>query len=80
MTERCELAVLGVSYVGPHSVEADIYEIDIQVQPAPGAPWRLIGLRFRLREATFLARMMQSNPPQACVDTHLLEQVAAHDT
>jgi hypothetical protein len=72
--------VLGVSYVGPHSVEADIYEIDIQVQPAPCAPWGFIALRSRSPEATFLARMMQSNPPHARVDTHLLEQVAAHDT
>lgn len=80
MTEKCELNVLGVSYVGPHCVEADCYEIVLEVQPARGAPWMHIALRFQAAEATFLAHMMQSNPPHARVDEHLLDQVAAHDT
>jgi hypothetical protein len=80
MSERCELEVLGISYVGPHCVDADNYEIGVQVQPAPGRPWSLIVLRFRPAEATFLARAMHANPPQVRVDDHLLEQVAAHDT
>ena len=80
MTERCELDVLGVSYVGPHCVEPDRYEIVLEVQPAPGAPRTQIALRFQAAEATFLAHMVQSNPPHARVDEDLLDQVAAHDT
>jgi hypothetical protein len=80
MSEKCELDVLGVSYAGPHSVQSDIYTIEVQVQPTPGAPWGHIALRFRPAEATFLAHVMQSNPPHARVDEHLMEQVAAHDT
>jgi hypothetical protein len=80
MSEKCELDVLGISYVGPHCVETDIYQIEVQVQPTPGAPWGHIVLRFRPAEATFLAHMMQSNPPHARTDEHLLAQVAAHDT
>ena len=80
MNEKRELDVVGVSYVGPHCVQTDIYEIDVQVQPTLGAPCGLIALRFRPAEAMVLAHMMQSNPPRARVDDHLMDQVAAHDT
>ncbi len=80
MTEKRELDVVGVSYAGPHCVEPDCYEIVLEVQPAPGAPPMQIALRFHSAEATFLAHMVQSNPPHARVDEDLLDQVAAHDT
>jgi hypothetical protein len=80
MSEKRELDVLEVSYVGPHCAEADIYEIELQVQPTPGAPWGLVALRFRPAQATFLSHMIQSNPPREHVDVHLLEQVAALNT
>lgn len=80
MVERCELDVLGVSYVGRHSSDADIYEIELRVAPAPGAPWGLVALKFRAAEATFLAHMIEANPPPARADKHLLDQVAGHDT
>jgi hypothetical protein len=80
MSEKCELDVLEVSYVGPHCYEADIYEIRVQVQPTPGASWGHIALRFRPAQATFLARLVRGNPPRESVDEHLLEQVAALST
>jgi hypothetical protein len=80
MSEKSELDVLGVSYAGPHSVQADIYTIEVHVQPTAVAPWGHIALRVRPAEATFLAHVMQSNPPRARLDDHLMEQVAAHDT
>ena len=80
MSEECELDVLEVSYVGPHSVEAGIYEIRVQVQPTPGVPWGHIVLRFRPAQSTFLACMVRGHPPRESVDEHLLEQVAALDT
>jgi hypothetical protein len=80
MSEKCELDVLGVSYAGPHSVQSDIYTIEVRVQPTPGAPWGHITLHFHPAEATFLAHVMQSNPPRGRVDEHLMEQVAAHET
>jgi hypothetical protein len=80
MSKKCELNVLEVTYVGPHCVEADLYEIRVQVQPTRGAPWGFIALRFRPAQATFLAHMVRANPPRESVDEHLLEQVAAHDT
>jgi hypothetical protein len=80
MSERCELDVLGVSYAGPDPVQGDVYAIEVQVEPTSDAPWRHITLRFRPAEATFLAHTMQSNPPRARDDDHLMEQVAAHET
>jgi hypothetical protein len=80
VVERCELAVLGVAYVGPHSVEGDIYEIELHVQPAPDFPCRLVALKFRAPEARFLAHAVRTNPPPELADRHLLEQVAAHET
>jgi len=78
--QRCELAVLEVCYVGRHSVEPEIFEIEVRVEPTPGAPADLITLKFRPPQAAFLAQMLQANIPAGRADTRLLQQVAAHNT
>ena len=80
MGENYHADVFEVVYAGPHCVEPDIYEIEVKVEPAPGASSEYITLRFRPREANFLARLLQSNPPQVPAHDRLLDQVAAHDT
>ena len=80
MSEKCDLDVLEISYVGPHCVEADTYEISVRIQPTRGVSCGFIALRFRPAQATFLAHMVQANPPRESVDEHLVEQVAAHET
>jgi hypothetical protein len=80
MGERYEAKVAQVVYAGPHAVEPGSYEIEVKVEPSPGAPWEYIALRFGSAEATFLAHMLQSNQPRPPADDRLLEQVAAHDT
>ena len=80
MGETYEADVSAVVYAGPHCVQPGIYEIEVKVEPAPGASSEYISLRFRPAEATFLAHLLQSNPPQVPAHDHLLDLVAGHDT
>ena len=80
MSEDYEADVSDVVYAGPHCVHPGIYEVEVKVEPAPGAPSEYITFRFRPREAAFLARLLQSNPPQVPAHDRLLALVAAHDT
>ena len=81
MSETYEADVVEVLYVGPHSVLRDIYAIEVKVQPAPGASWGFVTLRFPRAAATFLAHMLQSNPPiPPATDERLLDQIAALGT
>jgi hypothetical protein len=80
MTDRCELAVRAISYVGPHPIEAESYEIELRVEPTPEVAGGLVILKFRPSEAAFLAQLMRLNPPPATVDETLLRRVAAHET
>lgn len=75
-----EADVAEVVYAGPHCVEPGIYEIEMKVAARPGASAGYITLRLRPREANFLARLLQSNPPQVLPHDELLDQVAGHDT
>lgn len=80
MGETYEADVSEVVYAGPHCVQPGIYEVEVKVEPAPGAPSEYITLRFRPPEAAFLAHLLQSNPPQVPAHNRLLTLVAAHDT
>lgn len=80
MSENYEADVSEVVYAGPHCVQPGIYEIEVKVEPAAGASSGYIILRFRPREATFLAHLLHSNPPQVPAHDQLLDLVAGHDT
>jgi hypothetical protein len=80
MSENYEADVSEVVYAGPHCVERGIYEIEVKVEPAPGASSGYVTLRFRPRQATFLAHLLQSNPPQVRAHDDLIDLVAGHDT
>jgi hypothetical protein len=80
MTERCELTVRAISYVGPHPVDPEGYRIELRIEPVAGVATELVTLTFHASEAAFLAQLLRLNPPPATVDPNLLRQVAAHET
>ncbi|HWI28410.1 MAG TPA: hypothetical protein VN668_15665 [Stellaceae bacterium] len=80
MAESLEVDVLGVTYVGPHCVEPENYEIVVRVRTTPRLGSDHLTLRFRGAEAAFLAAALQANPPRTRRDDRLMDQVAVHDT
>lgn len=80
MADQYEAEVKTIVGVGPHPVRSDTHQIELEVAPAPGAPWRYVVLSFKPNEAALLLKLLQATAPDTRADNRLLDAVAAHDT
>ena len=80
MADQYEAEVTTIVGVGPHPVRSDIYQIELEVAPAPGVPWRYVVLSFQPNETALLLKLLQATAPDARADNRLLDAIAGHDT
>lgn len=80
MADQYEAEVRTIVGVGPHPVRSDIHQIELEVAPAPGAPWRYIVLSLRPSETALLLKLLQATAADIRSDHSLLDAIAGHDT
>jgi len=70
-----EVEVTGVEYVGPHLVQPHIYEIILKLKATDSSSGERLRLLFRDTEATILANMLRTNPPESGPEDHVLTDI-----
>ena len=75
VSDKREVEVSAIDYVGPHAASPELYEIAVTLRPGADATPARLSLLLGPAEARFLARMLTWKPPPITTKDSLLDEI-----